>query len=370
MDNSVMDVDAPVAIDAISQHHSIKPYIENLYSNNTKKCFQAVVELKIAVIGSPKSKGNVIMQGCVARLLQILRAPDLGMLLKTEVVTVINSLAKGQAAHAASLVQAGVLPVLWEQLEACGVSNMQENTSQFFNRVTFSNSNDTGNIEDELIDIRGSPHTNDNNTNGSAKVPPPRRIRIQKVLAGYTQMLLCCLRSIYRQGCVPPPPSWNLKLLSTLIKHGYTPPTNQECVANILAYACKSAPRMPRERHISALRLRNHHTTACEEQQKQLVEAGAGQLVASMLRSSLTTVQLPALHCLAALARNNDAVSAEVSRIQHCGVLLPDRLVELLNCYTEPAVQLAAATALVWLHRSGALVQTDPRIKHKTLQCL
>ena len=52
-------------------------------------------------------------------------------------------------------------------------------------------------------------------------------------------MLLCCLRSVYRQGCAPPPPSWNHKLLTTLIQYGYHPPTNQECVANILAHACK-----------------------------------------------------------------------------------------------------------------------------------
>ena len=55
----------------------------------------------------------------------------------------------------------------------------------------------------------------------------------------YIQMVLCCLRSVYRQGCAPPPPAWDTKLLSTLIQHGYHPPSNQECVANILAHSCK-----------------------------------------------------------------------------------------------------------------------------------
>ena len=72
-------------------------------------------ELKFVVIGSARAKATVIEQGCVARLLQILRAPDSGLLLKTEVITVLNSLAKGLPEHASSLVQAGVLPVLWER---------------------------------------------------------------------------------------------------------------------------------------------------------------------------------------------------------------------------------------------------------------
>ena len=65
------------------------------------------------MIGSVREKGSIIEQGVVVRLLQILRAPDLGILLKTEVATVLNSLAKGLPEHASALVQAGLLPVLW-----------------------------------------------------------------------------------------------------------------------------------------------------------------------------------------------------------------------------------------------------------------
>lgn len=75
-------------------------------------------ELKFAVIGSVREKGSIIEQGVVVRLLQILRAPELDVLLKTEVVTVLNSLAKGLPEHATALVQAGLLPVLWER--KCG----------------------------------------------------------------------------------------------------------------------------------------------------------------------------------------------------------------------------------------------------------
>lgn len=49
------------------------------------------------------------------RLLQILRAQEFDLILKTEVATVLNSLAKGLPEHAAALVQAGLLPVLWER---------------------------------------------------------------------------------------------------------------------------------------------------------------------------------------------------------------------------------------------------------------
>ena len=72
-------------------------------------------ELKFNVIGSVREKGSIIEQGVLARLLQMLKAPDSDIRLKTEVTTVLNSLAKGLPEHAAALVQAGLLPVLWER---------------------------------------------------------------------------------------------------------------------------------------------------------------------------------------------------------------------------------------------------------------
>ena len=67
------------------------------------------------MIGSLREKGSIIEQGVVARLLQILKAPDSDIQLKTEITTVLNSLAKGLPHHAGALVQAGLLPVLWER---------------------------------------------------------------------------------------------------------------------------------------------------------------------------------------------------------------------------------------------------------------
>lgn len=71
------------------------------------------------MIGSLREKGAIIEQGVVARLLQMLKAPDSDIFLKTEITTVLNSLAKGFPEHAAALVQAGLLPVLWERKSSC-----------------------------------------------------------------------------------------------------------------------------------------------------------------------------------------------------------------------------------------------------------
>ncbi|XP_053646914.1 armadillo repeat-containing protein 8 isoform X1 [Cherax quadricarinatus] len=270
-----------------------RAYIDQLYSNDSHKCFQAVSELKFAVIGSVREKGTIIEQGVVVRLLQILRSSELDILLKTEVVTVLNSLAKGLPEHASSLVQAGLLPALWEQIETCA--------------------------------------------GGSGT-------------SAYTQMILCCLRSVYRQGCAPPPPSWDHKLLTTLIQHGYHPPSNQECVANILAHACKVS-------------------RTCEQQQ-QLVDAGGADLVACMLCSPVSRVQLPALHCLAAMCYKNERVSSILATKSYGGKAVPDLLVGLMARDRPRDMQLAAATSLTFLHRAGALSADDPKIIFKTLQCL
>ncbi|CAL4123066.1 unnamed protein product, partial [Meganyctiphanes norvegica] len=284
-----------------------RAYIDQLYSNDYQKCFQAVSELKFAVIGSVREKGSIIEQGVVVRLIQILGSGDLDIVLKTEVVTVLNSLAKGLQEHAAALVQAGLLPVLWEQLES-----------------------PSGGI----------------NCNNPA----------------YTQMVLCCLRSIYRQGCATPPPSWDHKLLSTLIHHGYHPPSNQECVANILAHACKCVGVGGLTNSSVALQT--------SEQQQQLVDAGGADLVACMLCSSVTRVQLPATHCLAAMCYNNEKVSAIIATKSYGGKSVPDLLVGLMARDRPRDMQLAAATALTFLHRAGAMSADDPKVIFKTLQCL
>ncbi|RXG59952.1 Armadillo repeat-containing protein 8 [Armadillidium vulgare] len=263
-----------------------RAYIDQLYSNDPEKCFQAVSELKYTVIGSIREKGSIIEQGVVARLLQMLKAPDSDVVLKTEITIVLNSLAKGLPDYAAALVQAGLLPVLWEQLELCGGMSS--------NRV-------------------------------------------------FTQMVLCCLRSVYLQGCAPPPPTWNHKLLTTLIQYGYSPPKNQECVANILASACR---------------------------QQQLVDSGGGNLVACMLCSPYSTVQLPALHCLAALCWNNERVSSVIVNIRYGGKAIPDLVVTLMARDRPFEMQLAAAASLTYLHRSNAIPADDPKIMYKTLQCL
>ena len=130
---------------------------------------------------------------------------------------------------------------------------MLNNTNQYISKVTFNtplrDSTDTSPINLSCNNgVEDSQNNNNNSCNLNSTLNDNQQTnveneasctKLQKIIANYTEKLLCCLRSIYRQGCVPPPPSWNSKLLSTLIKYGYSPPINQECVANILAYACK-----------------------------------------------------------------------------------------------------------------------------------
>lgn len=49
---------------------------------------------------------------------------------------------------------------------------------------------------------------------------------------------------------------------------------------------------------------------------------------------------------------------------------IPDLLASLTSRARIPEIQIAAARCLTYIHRSGSLVSTDPRIVYKTLPCL
>jgi len=345
MGSTDMDIDAPPCdITAGSDNYScVRGYLEELYSNDAKKRFNGVMGLKVAVIGSLKMKGTAISEGCVAKLLQILKAPDAGIIIKAEVVIVLNSLAKGLPEHTASLVTAGVLPVLWEQLEIC--DNFNDQKSLGVKHCLLNKTNDT-------FEECSEPLTAVNNT------------KLTQAINKYTSMLLCCLQSLYRQGCVPPPFSWNFKKFTTLIKYGYSSPVNQECVANILAFACKGLSSLSSSSDTYG------KSTSYNEHQSSLYNVGAGCLVAFMLTSELTVVQLPALHCLSALVRNNPVVSKLVVALAYQETSVLTRLQQLLRLYSKPVVQLGAATVLVWLYKAGALTDTYACIRMHVPQVL
>lgn len=68
--------------------------------------------LKNSVIGSNNQKGNVISQGVVPRLLQLLGDAAIPNQIKIEATITLGSLAKGTEEHIQKLVEFGVVPVL------------------------------------------------------------------------------------------------------------------------------------------------------------------------------------------------------------------------------------------------------------------
>ena len=52
-----------------------RAFFEDLFSNDEEKCFQAIIQLKSALIGSNKAKNRVIEAGVVPRLLNLLTEP-------------------------------------------------------------------------------------------------------------------------------------------------------------------------------------------------------------------------------------------------------------------------------------------------------
>lgn len=91
---------------------SSRSYIDELYSADAEKCLQAIVCLKNSVIGSNKQKGNVISQGVVPRLLQLLADASIPVQIKVEATITLGSLAKGTEDNIKSLIDLEVVPAL------------------------------------------------------------------------------------------------------------------------------------------------------------------------------------------------------------------------------------------------------------------
>ncbi|XP_055627183.1 armadillo repeat-containing protein 8-like isoform X2 [Toxorhynchites rutilus septentrionalis] len=89
-----------------------RSYIDELYSEDTYKCQEAIVCLKNAVIGSNKKKGSVISQGIVPRLITLLRDEAKDPNLRLDAAIVIGSLAKGTESQVHSLIYYETVQVL------------------------------------------------------------------------------------------------------------------------------------------------------------------------------------------------------------------------------------------------------------------
>lgn len=68
--------------------------------------------LKNNVIGSNRQKGNVIQQGVIPRLTQLLENKDQSIEIRNETVIILSSLAKGTEDHVKELIKADIVPLL------------------------------------------------------------------------------------------------------------------------------------------------------------------------------------------------------------------------------------------------------------------
>ncbi|XP_053665239.1 armadillo repeat-containing protein 8-like [Anopheles marshallii] len=105
-------------------------------------------------------------------------------------------------------------------------------------------------------------------------------------------------------------------------------------------------------------------------QQKNLCQADVIPFLARLMICDNTTLQVPALKCLAAMCFTNKSVSNIVHATYHADRSILDILTALLSRTRDVQVQLSASRCLTYLHRAGSLPAEDYRIVYKTLPCL
>uniref|UniRef100_A0A182PDL8 Armadillo repeat-containing protein 8 n=1 Tax=Anopheles epiroticus TaxID=199890 RepID=A0A182PDL8_9DIPT len=105
-------------------------------------------------------------------------------------------------------------------------------------------------------------------------------------------------------------------------------------------------------------------------QQKNLCLAEVIPFLARFMICDNTTLQVPALKCLAAMCFTNKSVSNIVHATYHGDRSILDILTALLSRTRDVQVQLSASRCLTYLHRAGSLPAEDYRIVYKTLPCL
>ncbi|XP_040153605.1 armadillo repeat-containing protein 8-like [Anopheles arabiensis] len=105
-------------------------------------------------------------------------------------------------------------------------------------------------------------------------------------------------------------------------------------------------------------------------QQKSLCQAEVIPFLARLMICDNTTLQVPALKCLAAMCFTNKSVSNIVHATYHADRSILDILTALLSRTRDVQVQLSASRCLTYLHRAGSLPAEDYRIVYKTLPCL
>lgn len=165
----------------------------------------------------------------------------------------------------------------------------------------------------------------------------------------YVEACLRCLRTVFQCSSSPIEIIFaDSEIVPLLIKMASLPITSyQECVMSILTSACKTP-----------------------EHQTLLSNHGAIQVIAPLLNSPVTRVQLPSLKCLSQMCYQNENVSTAVSTTSYGGKSVPDVLVSLMARDKMVEMQLASAKCLTLISRAGAIRPEDPKILFKTLPTL
>ncbi|VVC43633.1 Armadillo-type fold,Armadillo,Armadillo-like helical [Cinara cedri] len=84
-------------------------YIDNLYTQDNNKCYQALNFIKNSIMGSNRQKNLVIANGILHRLLQVLPDQSKTPEIRLETVIILGSLAKGTEDQVRTLVNANVV---------------------------------------------------------------------------------------------------------------------------------------------------------------------------------------------------------------------------------------------------------------------
>nr|CAB3223156.1 armadillo repeat-containing protein 8 [Phallusia mammillata] len=90
-----------------------QPYIEKLYSDDCLKVLEGLKQIKNFVIGNNKQKTNFIVLGAIPRLVYLIQQDASDVHTKTQCTVILGSLAKGMEANVKSLLDYGVLDVLF-----------------------------------------------------------------------------------------------------------------------------------------------------------------------------------------------------------------------------------------------------------------
>nr|XP_018668901.1 armadillo repeat-containing protein 8 isoform X2 [Ciona intestinalis] len=94
-----------------------QPYVEKLYNDNGKVVVEGLTQIKNLVIGNNKQKSNFIVLGAVPRLVYLIQHESSDISTKTHCAVILGSLAKGMEANVKSLLDYGVMDVMFYGLQ-------------------------------------------------------------------------------------------------------------------------------------------------------------------------------------------------------------------------------------------------------------